>query len=326
MNERICRLCNERATPTRHSACCTECLSEGVQRLLALQKLELEEKVARSMELLQVAERQREHCAVAVSGGKASTVLAHLMLRAWPREKLSFWFGDTRLELPETHRYIRWMNEEWDLGIRHIRTPHSPWKVFREHGWPIGAKRRQSIPLAAAENLNLGNGCCRLLKHGPLNAAQKAAGISCVAIGIQASESMQRRISWVEYGEYFTRVKDGMTKIHPLGIWTDDDLWAYHDRYDIPRNPLYAMGYRGNGCFPCAMGIMFPQNNIWILRHAHPKHFAILVRKGMTEVINRYREYAIADNPRCKMAHRPILPERGDGARGEQLELEEEIP
>jgi len=286
------------------------CLSAGVKELRRLQALPFADKIQRTKQTLRWWEKKYNHCGVSVSGGKASTVLAHLYLSTWPREKLSFWFGDTRLELPETYSFLRQLDAEWNLDLHWIRTPHSPWAVFSEFGWPVGGKRRHNWPTDAKARAHIGSECCRLLKHGPLDRAHKDAGIKVIGLGMQASESTQRRINWVEFGEEHTRKKDNMTRLQPLGIWTDEDIWAYHEAFRIPHSQVYDMGYRRNGCWACGMDISFADSGLWQLEKSHPKHFATLMRKGMGEVINAYRLACVADGKRRGGAAVKRLPDR----------------
>jgi phosphoadenosine phosphosulfate reductase len=42
-----------------------------------------------------------------------------------------------------------------------------------------------------------------------------------------------------------------MLKINPVATWTRADTLAYLERYDLPHNPLYDLGYTSIGCAPC---------------------------------------------------------------------------
>jgi phosphoadenosine phosphosulfate reductase len=37
----------------------------------------------------------------------------------------------------------------------------------------------------------------------------------------------------------------------PLARWTDADVAAYIERYDVPVNELLSQGYGSVGCWPC---------------------------------------------------------------------------
>jgi phosphoadenosine phosphosulfate reductase len=42
-----------------------------------------------------------------------------------------------------------------------------------------------------------------------------------------------------------------------MANWTRRDVWAYLRKYDLPRHPLYDLGYSSIGCAPCTR-IVFP--------------------------------------------------------------------
>jgi phosphoadenosine phosphosulfate reductase len=48
-----------------------------------------------------------------------------------------------------------------------------------------------------------------------------------------------------------------VVKVNPMANWTRRDVWAYLKKYDLPRHPLYDLGYASIGCAPCTR-IVFP--------------------------------------------------------------------
>ncbi|MFN7962997.1 MAG: phosphoadenylyl-sulfate reductase [Thermoanaerobaculia bacterium] len=43
----------------------------------------------------------------------------------------------------------------------------------------------------------------------------------------------------------------GLAKISPLADWTQEDVWEYNEKYDVPAHPLYNKGFTSIGCAPC---------------------------------------------------------------------------
>lgn len=93
--------------------------------------------------------------------------------------------------------------------------------------------------------------------------------------------------------------KDGDPFFHcnPLQIWTDDDIWAYISRYNIPYSALYKMGYTDsegvehrhmrNGCMGCATAILRKDNQLSLLRRTHPGRWEALMRYGMATELKK---------------------------------------
>lgn len=129
-------------------------------------------------------------------------------------------------------------------------------------------------------DVDISTRCCRFLKEKPTKKVEARLGVDCKILGIMASESRRRSLLWIDHGEYYyvkryyTHTK-GIWKALPMAIWTEDDIWEYHERYDVPSCSLYDMGYDRNGCWTCGMGVKF--GHFGRLRQSHPKLFRFLM-------------------------------------------------
>lgn len=45
--------------------------------------------------------------------------------------------------------------------------------------------------------------------------------------------------------------------LHPIVDWATSDVWEYTREHDLPRNPLYAEGFKRVGCVMCPMARRF---------------------------------------------------------------------
>jgi phosphoadenosine phosphosulfate reductase len=45
--------------------------------------------------------------------------------------------------------------------------------------------------------------------------------------------------------------KRGTWKVNPLADWSENDVWNYIARHDLPYHPLHDRGYSSIGCAPC---------------------------------------------------------------------------
>jgi phosphoadenosine phosphosulfate reductase len=48
---------------------------------------------------------------------------------------------------------------------------------------------------------------------------------------------------------------NGKTKINPLINWTEEDIWNYIKKYDVPYNKLHDKGFLSIGCAPCTRAV-----------------------------------------------------------------------
>jgi 3'-phosphoadenosine 5'-phosphosulfate sulfotransferase (PAPS reductase)/FAD synthetase len=131
-----------------------------------------------------------------------------------------------------------------------------------------------------AYNVDVSTRCCKFLKERPTKALELELGIDCKILGILACESRSRSLQWIDHGDYYYIKRyfgknQGIWKAMPTSIWTEEDVWEYHKRFDLPHCKLYDMGHDRNGCWTCAMGVRFGQ--LKRLRESHPKLFYYLI-------------------------------------------------
>ncbi len=128
--------------------------------------------------------------------------------------------------------------------------------------------------------------CCKLLKKEPSERLQAQLGVDVIFKGLMAAESHTRMTSIATRGMIYagkrSHIQDSpFYHVSPIGLWTDDDVWAYIRKYDLPYAPLYDITYlaengtaqhiKRNGCVMCGTDIQFGDNHLSILRQTHPK-------------------------------------------------------
>ncbi len=97
--------------------------------------------------------------------------------------------------------------------------------------------------------------CCHTRKVLPL---QKALG------GLNAWITGLRRDQWASRSNInkieIDAKHDGIVKLNPLADWTEADVEDYSKRHNVPRHPLYSLGYKSIGCAPCTRPIAPGEN------------------------------------------------------------------
>lgn len=91
--------------------------------------------------------------------------------------------------------------------------------------------------------------CCELRKTEPLRAV--LAGKRAWVTGLRRAQSAGR--SSVVAKEFDTSFQ--LHKFSPIFLWSDEDVWYFIDKYEIPHNRLYENGYASIGCEPCTRPI-----------------------------------------------------------------------
>lgn len=269
------------------------------QELYRLQALPLDEKIA----IAQKAIREFvEHFGVdgiyiSFSGGKDSTVLIHLCRQLYP--DLVGLYSDTGLEFPEIRDFVQTFDNitivtpkmhhremlkkcgypvvskeqaEWIYRIRSGTSSGAIQKAFyglNLDGTPTRFKLSEQWKYLLNAPFNIGSGCCKEMKLKPIAEYVKKSGRVPI-MGTTASESALRAQKFMQYGFY--NLEGKKAQCTPMSIWTDDDVWEYIHRFNLPYCKIYDMGYDRTGCVFCMFGAHLDKepNRFQKLQRTHP--------------------------------------------------------
>ncbi len=119
--------------------------------------------------------------------------------------------------------------------------------------------------------------CCAMRKLVPLKQAlsTREAWIT----GLRKEQSVTRtdiqRMEWDE--------AHSMPKFNPLLDWSEQEVWAYIRRYDVPFNELHEQGYPSIGCAPCTRAVADGEDiraGRWWWENPETKECGLHVRAG----------------------------------------------
>jgi len=198
-----------------------ELINDDVARLV--DGLNFAQKVERSRELIRQAYVEHgEGLVVANSLGKDSVAVWHLAKSVSP--DIRGFIVTTRYKPRET---VEFMHQEV------ARYPEL--RVFRND-----AEIPQDLHRTDPDR------CCDILKVEPTRRAIEEMGVTCWVTGLRCTEGRTR----TDFKEVEQR-DPGLIKLNPILIWHEREIWQYLALYQVPVNPLYALGYRSLGCAPC---------------------------------------------------------------------------
>lgn len=158
---------------------------------------------------------------VADSGGKDSTVIVDLCERAGVKHTCHF--HPTTVDPPELLRFLRRNrpDTQWD------KPTTTMWNLIEKKMMPPTGLIRY---------------CCQYLKEG-------GGRGRFVVLGVRWQESARRKRRQMVEACY---KKDSNRRlINPIIEWSENDVWDYHDRYDLPHCCLYDEGFSRIGCVGC---------------------------------------------------------------------------
>ncbi len=185
------------------------------------------DKIEHSKKLIKEAIEKYARIAVAVSWGKDSMVLLHLVKQIDPN--IPVFTVLTPFKPKETLEFKDRIVREWNLNIKEYRSKERPilglWKTDPDE-------------------------CCRIFKVEPTRVAVK--DLDAWFSGLRKTEGRTRQ-DYKEVEVRDCRGDSNLVKINPILEWTELDIWRYSALYNVPQNPLYKKGYRSLGCEPCTI-------------------------------------------------------------------------
>lgn len=264
----------------------------------------LDKKIERSNQKIEQFYKEMDgKVHVSTSGGKDSTVLLHRIRSIYPNVKA---VHVAVPRYPETVRFVNTIDNcetlVPTLGMKEIIERYgfpviskevsmaiNRYKKAEERGdeymmqYRLTGKRKDGtidqlgiIPKKWHFLINapfkISEYCCYVLKKQPFVKYEKKTGTRPY-IGILASESHRRMRRYRETGcNVFT---EGKEKSMPLSFWTENDVWKYIKRFELPYSPIYDRGETRTGCLFCLFGCHLERepNRFQRLYHLHPKIF-----------------------------------------------------
>lgn len=204
---------------------------------------------------------------VGVSGGKDSQALLLWTVKesGLPLESIRATFCNTHNEDEVPYEHVRklghWAEENGvPGGIAWLEPDIEAWKAdpvvqqaLKEHpeldnqAFFLLALKKRRFPSRKAQF------CTDHLKIRPtgkwVRQMQEAGHTLTMLSGVRADESFERSKLPERDPPHMT--KWGAEVWRPLLKWTIEDVYAISKKYGIELNPLYALGARRVGCFPC---------------------------------------------------------------------------
>lgn len=143
---------------------------------------------------------------------------------------------DTGLLFPETLALKSKIEQRFGMEIESLVPEQTVDEQATEHG-----------PELWNTNPDL---CCALRKVLPLQ--KKLSELDVWITGLRREQSETRETIQIVELYHFDVLRDRhILKLNPLANWSRDQIHAYLDEHDLPRNELASRGYRSIGCMPC---------------------------------------------------------------------------
>jgi len=182
----------------------------------------VDQQVERSIQIIKSHQPQHRPYYGCFSGGKDSTVIKALSRMAGAN--VIWHYNVTTIDPPEVTRYIYQCHKD----VVWLKPEMSFFRAMLTHGVPT-RKRRW---------------CCSIYKE------RDTPKDVILVLGLRASESPRRRLQTSDF-TYNTNTRRYV--ITPIRSWTDEQVWGFIKKYNIPYCSLYDEGFLRVGCVGCPM-------------------------------------------------------------------------
>jgi phosphoadenosine phosphosulfate reductase len=152
-----------------------------------------------------------------------TAVMPHLVSRHAPSATVVL--IDTQYLFPETIKFAREICAQFGIDL-HTQQPADD--VTPDELWRVDVDK-----------------CCDVRKVQPLE--QVLRGKMAWVTGLRRSDGFERTNAPIVSLDLMRSI----VKINPLAMWTEEDIQAYINDHELPRNPLTQQGYSSIGCWPC---------------------------------------------------------------------------
>ncbi|PHR56026.1 MAG: phosphoadenylyl-sulfate reductase [Arcobacter sp.] len=187
--------------------------------------------------LVYFLQRHKDKLALSSSLGAEDQVLTDMLLKL--NENARVFTLDTGRLHPETYELMDATNHKYKIKMD-VYFPQSQ-KVEELY-------QSQGIN-GHYESLDKRKHCCFIRKIEPLRRALK--GVDIWITGLRSEQSVTRtQMPLLEYDEGFNLIK-----VNPLINWSQNDVWDYIKKNDVPYNKLHDLGFPSIGCAPCTRAV-----------------------------------------------------------------------
>jgi len=199
--------------------------------------MSLQERIARSIEVLRQAEGLHTPAVFTTSLGVEDMALADLIVRHAP--KIAIATLDTGRLPAQTYELLAQAERHFKRRI----------EVFFPEAQAVEQYVRYNGINGFFESVTQRKGCCEVRKVEPLKRA--LAGKKAWVTGMRRDQAATR----AALGEQAWDEDHQLTKFNPLIDWSLDQVWAYVREHKVPYNALHDAGYPSIGCAPCTRAV-----------------------------------------------------------------------
>ena len=180
----------------------------------------------------------RDRVALASSFGAEDVVLVDMLAQVADSPRI-FAIDTGRLH-EETYQVMERVRERYGIDM----------EVYYPEREAVERLERRSGFYSFRRSLEARHACCGIRKVEPLRRA--LATLDAWITGLRREQNVTRsQMAFIERDQ----ANGGIMKVNPLIGWTDEQVWEYLRRHDLPYNRLHDQGFPSIGCEPCTRAV-----------------------------------------------------------------------
>lgn len=194
-----------------------------------------------SLYLLKKTLRYSKDTTLSCSFGVDSMVALHL-LRRITKTDYKVIFNNSNVEYKETIQLKDKIEREWNITDKLLMTKpiKSYWELLKSNGWNFQRKGNRTVNADASKKSN-SEICCHFIKHLPFYNLIAKNNFNINISGLRSSESRARQQAGLRDGAIYYAKTWSMIRVNPILFYTDEFVWAYVKKYDVPYSKVYDM-------------------------------------------------------------------------------------
>lgn len=164
-------------------------------------------------------------------------VLTDILLKVNPKARI--FFIDTGRHFQKTYDLLDETMQRYNFNFE-VYAPES--KDLEETVSKYGAN-------FFYDSVELRKKCCEIRKVKPLK--RVLSSVDAWICGLRREQSVTRQeVELLEWDE-----NHSIYKVNPIAYWTEEMVWEYIKKHNVPYSSLYKNGYPSVGCQPCTRAV-----------------------------------------------------------------------
>ena len=207
----------------------------------------------------------RDRYVIASSFGLEDQVLTDMVLNT--DKKARIFTLDTGRLFQETYDTMQASVDKYGIS----------YEIYVPEGQAIAELVKEDGPNLFYKNIKNRKACCSVRKMEPLKRALATSDIWVT--GLRAKQSVIRTdLEVLEWDE-----EHCLYKLNPLLAWTEEEVWTYVKKNNVPYNVLHDQGFPSVGCAPCTRAVKLGEDirsGRWWWEQADEKECGLHVKDG----------------------------------------------